>query len=51
MLFVYAATWSIGGNLDSEGRLQFSTILKETIGKINTDKGWAIPVPDSDAGY
>lgn len=51
MIFVYAVTWSIGGNLDSEGRTQFSLILKETINKINTDKGWTVPVPEGDAGY
>lgn len=49
ILFVYAVTWSIGGNLDSDGRLQFSTILKETVEKVNTDKGWKVPIPEGNS--
>jgi hypothetical protein len=51
IIFVYALTWSLGGNLDADSRNTFSTILKETITKLNTEKGWKVPIPEGTTGY
>lgn len=45
MIFIYSLTWTIGGNVDTEGRVNFDKLLKEIILDINTKNGFKIPIP------
>jgi len=45
MIFIYALTWSVGGNVDTEGRVNFDKLLKETIADVNTKNGFKVPIP------
>jgi len=45
-IYLYAVTWSIGGNTDLEGRKSFSRILKEIMKECNEKNGTTIPIPE-----
>jgi len=45
-IFVYAVTWSIGGNTDLAGRKNFNTLLKEVMQECNSRNSTTIPIPE-----
>lgn len=45
MIFIYAMVWSVGGNVDSEGRVNYDKLLKETMVDANAKHGFNVPIP------
>jgi hypothetical protein len=37
--------WSVGGNVDSEGRVNYDKLLKETMVDANAKHGFNVPIP------